>query len=360
METGMRSARGAITLILVIGLAVPAMAQNKKAEALNDEGKDLYSEKKDFEGAAAKFRQAIQIAPDPRYYFNLCSALDRLELYDQALEACDGVFANKPRPELSKKAAEKAEAIRQRMKQREAEPEPKPPEPPPVKSDPGKPPEPIKPGDPALPQPNPANPYRGVYDASAEKDSSTYGWALGVGLAPMRNNYQDSGFKRAGFGLKIFAEFPVLSKLHMGIAPYLAFATFQDDPSSAVQHKPLSIFDIGASWFWQVRFGRSNFYFTPSAGVSASFLNPQDVDGSNVSYLTAGIRLETALSWVIANRHVLSLAPALTIYPPGTQISGQRLDQAQAGLSGTGSTFAVLLEYSYRFDYGWFVGLPLE
>ena len=194
----MRSARGAITLILLCGLAAPALAQNKKAETLNDEGKDLYSEKKDFEGAAAKFRQAIQLSPDPRYYFNLCSALDRLELYDQALEACDGVFAHKPRADLAQKTGAKAAEIRQRMKGGETETEPKPPEPPPVKPDPGKPPPPapIKPSDPALPQPNPANPYRGTFETTAHKDSSTYGWALGVGIAGLRNNYQSSGFNR--------------------------------------------------------------------------------------------------------------------------------------------------------------------
>jgi hypothetical protein len=359
METGMRSARGAIPLILWLGLVAPAWAQNKKAEALNDEGKDLYSEKKDFEGAAAKFRQAIAISPDPRYYFNLCSALDRLELYDQALEACDGVFAHKPRADLAQKTGAKAAEIRQRMKGGEPEPEPKPPEPPPPKTETGKPPPPpIKPSDPALPQPSPATPYRGAYETAAQKDSSTYGWGLGVAIAAMRHNYDHADFKRAGFGIKIAADFQILSKLHMGLEPYLQFSSFQNEnQSGSQQDKPLSIFDIGVAWFWHVRLGTSNFYFTPSVGVSASFLNPQ---GYDVSYLTAGIRLEAALDWVIANRHVISLGSAFTIYPPGSQVTGTRTDLTTVQLDGTGSTFAVLLGYTYRFDYGWIMGLPLE
>src|SRR5262245_27523097 len=261
METGMRSARGATMLIVMFGAIGPALAQNKKAEALNDEGKELYSDKKDFEGAAAKFRQAIAVSPDPRYYFNLCSALDRLELYDQAIEACDGVFAHKPRPELAQKTSAKAEDIRQKMKQRTAEPEAKPPEPPPVtEPDRTAEPPPIKPRDPALPPPAPANPYRGVYDSSVQRDSSSYGWALGGGVVGMRNNYKDSGYKDAGFGLMIFADLPVVRNLHMGIKPYVQFSNFQNQPNEG-QGKPLSIFDVGAAWLWHIRLGSSNFYF---------------------------------------------------------------------------------------------------
>src|SRR6266568_7087302 len=119
METGMRSAL--VTLVIVL-LGGTALAQNKKAEALNDEGKDLYTDAKDYEGATAKFRQAIAIAPDPRYYFNLGSALDKLDLYDQALQACDDVFQHKPKPDLATKTGKKAADIRQRMKAAETEP----------------------------------------------------------------------------------------------------------------------------------------------------------------------------------------------------------------------------------------------
>ncbi len=375
METGMR--KGFVTLALVL-TAGTALAQNKKAEALNDEGKDLYSDGKDYEGAAVKFRQAIAIAPDARYYFNLCSALDKLDLYDQALQACDDVFQHKPRPDLATKTGKKAADIRQRMKAAEAEPPAEPgtspsPQPPPyalpsgtpdkndrkdVKADP---PPDAKPSDPAMAASRSPGPVmrqqRTLYDrteASVEREGR-YGWALSFQIGPVRNNYGTDLYKRGGLDLKLGVDLMVVQKLRMGFEPYLHFTNF--GPNIGTGSNALSIFDIGAAWFWHVRLGSSNFYVTPIAGLSISFLNPQGLDSS---YGTVGIRLETTLNWVIGERHVLSLGPALTIYPRPGQVTGTSTDSGVVGLDGTGSTFAFVLGYAYRFDYGWFVGLPLE
>jgi tetratricopeptide (TPR) repeat protein len=367
-------------VIVASGLALvctagAALAQNKKAEALNDEGKDLYSEGKDYEGAAAKFRQAIAIAPDARYYFNLCSALDKLDLYEQALQACDDVFQHKPKPELGQKTGKKAAEIRQRMKAAEAEPptaEPaptappvptgdaKPPAPSPPPSAAAPPPRDAKPLDPAM-VPGPAStatrPGRALYDrteSSVEREGR-YGWALSFEIGPVRNNYDNTYYEKSGLDLKLGFDLMFLQKSRMGLEPYLHFSIFGQRDVQA--QKPLSIFDLGAAWFWHIRLGNSSFYFTPMAGLSISFLNPSGFDSS---YATAGIRLETALNWVIAERHVVSLGPALTIYPPASQLSGTQTDARTFGLDVAGSTFAVVLGYTYRFDYGWFVGLPLE
>jgi tetratricopeptide (TPR) repeat protein len=341
-----------------------AFAQNKKAEALNDEGKDLYSDGKDYDGAASKFRQAIAIAQDPRYYFNLCSALDKLDQYEQALQACDDVFQHKPKPDLATKTGKKAADIRQRMKAAETEPPADPgataPSPqPPADTKPG--PADIKPTDPAMAAARPPAPAAGqprtLYDraeATVEREGR-YGWGLSLQLGAARNNYDNDSFQKGGLDLKIGVDLMLLRKPRMGLQPYVHLSVFSDKSTQA--QKALSIFDLGAAWFWHVRLGSSSFYFTPLAGLSVSFLNPSGVDSS---YATVGIRFEAALDWVIGERHVLSLGPTFTIYPPAGQISGTATDASTFGLDGTGSTFAIVLGYTYRFDYGWFVGLPLE
>ena len=86
--------------VALLFLATSGFAQSKKAGALNDEGKDLYADKKDYEGAAA---------------------LDKL-LGDLALEPCDQVFAHQPKPELPQKTGEKGADIRKNTKTAEAGP----------------------------------------------------------------------------------------------------------------------------------------------------------------------------------------------------------------------------------------------
>src|SRR5450432_4191837 len=127
-----------------------APSANARAEALNDEGKALYSEQKDYAAAAAKFHEALSIAPDARYYFNLCSAEDKLEHYELALEACDEVYNHDPKPELAEKTGKRAAEIHQRMRAAAA-PKLKDPTPPVT-------PPPVTPGppDPSL---TPASPY---------------------------------------------------------------------------------------------------------------------------------------------------------------------------------------------------------
>jgi tetratricopeptide (TPR) repeat protein len=86
-----------------------------QAEALNQEGKDLYKAK-DFKGAVTKFEAAIAIAPEARYYFNVCAAHDQLGSLDAALAACGEVLNKSPTDELKTKAEKRIEAIRAKKK----------------------------------------------------------------------------------------------------------------------------------------------------------------------------------------------------------------------------------------------------
>src|SRR6266568_3064285 len=96
----------ALALLLAVVAAV-----DPRAEALNDAGKALYLDQQDYAAAAARFRAAIAIAPDPRYYYNLCTALQRLGQLDDALAACAEVPRHAAAPELADKAARRAAEI---------------------------------------------------------------------------------------------------------------------------------------------------------------------------------------------------------------------------------------------------------
>ena len=55
-----------------------AEAQSGQAEVLNDEGKQLFVEKKYFE-AYKKFKAATELDPKGKYYFNVCFSLNYLD-----------------------------------------------------------------------------------------------------------------------------------------------------------------------------------------------------------------------------------------------------------------------------------------
>ena len=86
-----------------------------QAEAYNQEGKDLYKAK-DFKGALAKFEAAVAVAPEARYYFNVCAAHDQLGNRDAALAACSEVLNRNPNEELKSKTEKRIEAIRAKQK----------------------------------------------------------------------------------------------------------------------------------------------------------------------------------------------------------------------------------------------------
>jgi tetratricopeptide (TPR) repeat protein len=100
-------------VVVVAALAGAADAQsNPEAEARNDEGKKLFADQ-NYQAAADKFREAIRIAPEPRYQFNLCAALEKAADFQGAIDACNQVLIAPGAPEdLKKKASVRIDAIR--------------------------------------------------------------------------------------------------------------------------------------------------------------------------------------------------------------------------------------------------------
>src|SRR5678815_667147 len=95
MPTPTRLPSCTLAAALVLATASPALAQQspkQQADALNDQGKQFFAEKR-YDDAYGKFREAATLSPEARFFFNMCYALNFLERYQDAIQACEQVPA---------------------------------------------------------------------------------------------------------------------------------------------------------------------------------------------------------------------------------------------------------------------------
>jgi tetratricopeptide (TPR) repeat protein len=115
-------------LAIALLSAPPALADDsQEAEKLNEQGKTRIKQL-DLEGAAEFFRRAIQLSPDPRYYFNLCYTLEKSGKLEAARQACDAVSGTSDE-RLENKAAALSAKIDEKLGPRPTEPTPPVPDP---------------------------------------------------------------------------------------------------------------------------------------------------------------------------------------------------------------------------------------
>lgn len=119
----------ALLIGLVVSLVRPAVAQPAsdpiaQAEAENAAGKAKIAVV-DLAGAAAHFRAAIALSPDPRYYFNLCYTLEKAGQLREAKAACEVVASGGSDERLAGKARAKLAEIERGLRAGdEGKPEP--------------------------------------------------------------------------------------------------------------------------------------------------------------------------------------------------------------------------------------------
>jgi hypothetical protein len=89
-------------IVLALGAAAAAESQAEIAAKVNQEGVDLMFKAK-YAEATAKFRDAVARVPEPKYFFNLCTALFQTGHFGEALSACSAVGKNKPDQALQDK-----------------------------------------------------------------------------------------------------------------------------------------------------------------------------------------------------------------------------------------------------------------
>lgn len=78
-------------------------SQAQLAENANKEGESLM-QKKQYEEAAAKFRDAAARTNEPQYFLNLCGAYYHAGRFSEALVACNNVESSSPTPQQASRA----------------------------------------------------------------------------------------------------------------------------------------------------------------------------------------------------------------------------------------------------------------
>jgi hypothetical protein len=295
--------------------APPAPAgPNPQAEALNDQGKTLFSDKKDYAAAADKFQQAIALQPDARYFYNLCYALEKLEQYDKAVQACDEVFSHSPPAGLGDKAGQKSAEIRGLMKDKGQAVPPPPPNVPPPSSQPV-----------AAP----------VAKAPAEDE---YKWSVGgeLGVA-IRAGLGNSTFNNVGLAAKAYAN--LMFGRTMG-AQLMVGAMSLSGSSS----ENLVTNDYGIGLFAHVKVAH-HLYLTPLVGADLSVKAP--FADTSTLFLGPGVRGRVGLDILLNASDVLTVAPDFTLYFGSSKLAGSDAPSVY-GLDKLGGAIMISVGYTRR------------
>jgi hypothetical protein len=370
----------AAALLLTLGAAGSAHAQpspQKRAEALNKEGHDLLFT--DPAAAAGKFRQAIILSPEGRFYYNLCVALSTTGDLGNALMACDAVEGNGATPELKAKTQQVIAKIKEQIKKGGQNPDEveaigkQPQNNPPNNNPPNDPNNPNNnpnnpnnnpnnnpPNDPNNPNNNPNNPppnnppiandpnldkFRGAPALTVSAPKHEYTYTAGAALEFGGANVGDSGtYAKAMGGIRLFGDLLFAPDMKVGGEGYLDFMTIPKDDSSA---DSLSMFDLGAGIY--KHFCAGHICVTPLAGLHVVGYAP-GMSSASSDYASVGVRGQVQLAYAFGTRfeHVLgaTIGGDFDLKPIGN-------DSAAAesfGLSRGGGLFMLSLGYTYRFN----------
>ncbi|MFH0900214.1 MAG: hypothetical protein V2A73_06265 [Pseudomonadota bacterium] len=374
-------------LVLAFLLACPVGAQPKatepdpRAEALNEEGKEFFRGK-DYAAAAARFREAAELSPDARYYFNLCVALEKLEDLEGALQACDTVYTLRPSDDLKAKTGQRAASIRQLKRQEQPQagtgetasggkPE----------ASVSRPPDQTGRHDEDEPRPQAVADANGTGDAtgdgeqdadtrgrprvrhhrrpqprstttvtaSAEPDMS-YRWSLGGSIGPAGTNI--NGEAKSAGSLRLHGSLLLSQERNLGIQLYLGSTT----TDAAGGGEVFMITDVGGAAFWHRRL-RGRFVFTPLLGLHVTTILTEN---ANDEYFpTVGLRLDALFSYVVG-RHEFWAGPSLSLYAAaGKSMPNAYHEAAEYGLDEGGRILSVQFGYSYRFEMPLVSGLAI-
>ena len=347
----------AVALASSLLAAAPAAAQAPAAQAdkLNDEGKRLFAAK-DYEAAHAKFREARTLSPEGRFFFNECYALNFLERYEEAIEACEQVEAAGADAALVQKTRKALASLREKASSARARPAAavgtadQPGEPrdqvPPERDVRG-------PGGPPPPPPGGPDPFV----SGQAPPPSSYKWAVGGTFGVVGNlnvgrevdntdGLDQEVYGPGGADMRLFANFIVSEPARLGVQASLAFGAIAPGVDNRTDDN-LVLADVGGALFLHLPLGRRVF-ITPLVGPQLSVQQPEQL---SQGYIAFGARTELGLSFVFgrSSEHAISVTPALNVYFPATG-EVEDLDPGEFGLDETRSTFGVAAGYTYRFS----------
>jgi hypothetical protein len=325
----------------------------EQASKLAEEGKGLSAEGKHAE-ASEKFRQAVVLSPDGKFYLYLCISLSKEGKLGEAINACDAVERNGADEKTLTKTRQMTESLRTTMKQQGMDPDK-------ALADGRAQNEGTEPGGGASPgggagssstgvTPTAQPQYVGappvsVYGAKAPPNE--YTWSLGgtfygAGTAIGKDNAYASG----GAGIRLHADYIAVPSLKLGAQAFLGVTSVAGEENFT----DLTIVDFGLAGF--KHFCVSRLCLTPLAGVMLSGMQPsydgEDVDSVNM--FSVGARVEGAASLALGSRyeHVVSAALGANVYSPA--VGDYEEDPDFFGLDEASTAVYFGVGYTYRFN----------
>ncbi|HEU5055236.1 MAG TPA: tetratricopeptide repeat protein [Kofleriaceae bacterium] len=366
---------GLSSALLALAVAAsPALAQKsprQQADELNDQGKQYFAEKR-YEDAYGMFRQAATLSPEARFFFNMCYALNFLERYQDAIQACEQVPAAEGADAALKEKTDRALAsLREKLAAQQA-----------ATGGGGSttPPDPnggggggttaggggaVTSGGPASGGPPPA----GGAPAAAGEDpfvateapppDDSYQWSVGGDIGFLGNvnagedEFGNPLYAEGGFNLRLFANFIIHQGTRLGVQGYLGIGALPPNEDYNTDSESLGMFDLGGAFFTH-RPLVGHLYWTPLVGLSLAVRQPQEL---TQGFISLGSRAEVGFSYVFGpgGEHAFSVTPGFNIYFPSSgeqehELTGEPRAASYYGFDETRALFALNFGYTYRFS----------
>lgn len=361
-------------LAVLVASASPALAQKsprQQADELNTQGKQYFAEKR-YEDAYGMFRQAATLSPEARFFFNMCYALNFLERYQDAIQACEQVPAAEGADAALKEKTDRALAsLREKLAAQQAASG--------GPTDGGGGTTAVDPGagggtttgdGGAVTSTGPATrpatgggggaPAAGddPFIATEAAPIDSYQWSVGGDFGVLGNvNAGEDAFgnplyAEGGFNLRLFANFIVHQGTRLGVQGYLGFGALPPSDDN-FDDEALGMFDLGGALFTH-RPLAGHLYWTPLVGLSLAVRQPQEL---SQGFISLGSRAEVGLSYVFGpgGEHAFSVTPGFNIYFPSSgeqehELTGEARDASYYGFDETRAVFALNVGYTYRFS----------
>jgi hypothetical protein len=376
LSRGARRGTGALVAALVATLAVttPAMAQSnaERAAQLNDEGKALMQGQQ-FAQASERFRQAITLSAEGRFYFNLCVALYQQGEFGNALTACKAVEANGADAALKGKTDKMIGKVKEEIRK--------------LGIDPDAPPPPDGTGGTGTGNPdgtggtgtgnpdgtggtgtgNPdgtggtgtggtgtgnavgAPPATGQPPATLFQGAApdhSYTWTIGGELVAIGGRFGNEGaYGGSGVGIRLHSDYLALPAAKAGFQGYLGINQVGSE-EVGTQGAGLTVIDAGVAAY--KHFCRGRLCVTPLAGVHLGVLQNSLAAGDS-GLLALGLRAGGELSYSVGPRfeHTVAARADLQLYTAG---SSDSVSAAGYDLDRGSSAMMIGAGYTYRFN----------
>jgi hypothetical protein len=367
MPTPIRLSAAVLTVLLAASPALAQKSPKQQADDLNTQGKQYFAEKR-YEDAYGMFRQAATLSPEARFFFNMCYALNFLERYQDAIQACEQVPAAEGADDTLKDKTDRALAsLREKQAAQQS-----------AGGGGGA----TTVADPNAggggttdggggtttsgPTTGPAAGGGGGAATTVEGDPfvatesapvDSYQWSVGGELGFLGNvnagedEFGNALYDSGGVNLRLFANFIIHQGTRLGVQGYLGFGALPPSDDNFDQES-LGMFDLGGALFTH-RPLAGHLYWTPLVGLSLAVRQPQEL---TQGFISLGSRAEVGFSYVFGagGEHAFSVTPGFNVYFPtsGEQETdfGDPRDASYYGFDETRALFALNFGYTYRFS----------